>query len=483
LAVEWGSRQQERQIARTDLWRAWSQEFEAALDKLRGLDPLMQPDEHTAALEKGLQLSREAAEPPDEGSRIATNALRARFESLDATITAMEKQLSVLYASATLADYLSEMDTFVQAFPNAKVTPAFQRILERRSAYQALLQPILTAPTDNSFWGRPASRRVEIRTNTEAWESVRTQLVAWEEDPRFVKISMLKTQDNRGTVAHYILEDFVPKEGVTISTPRTVTTYRIIIGARDPVPNFEGKEFDPFWLQRATEMPHCKVLDAFIGKIRFAQAVVAYELLLEETRSLLNNTSVPALLRMDRARELIPAIQKLGPEQARPLLERLGADLLAFDNSIHWLCLGHPHYKLASDKAATALRSLDLGLATLTASKQWKPADLRVEQRPPIWLGFFQGDGQKVVRKTNFDKVPEIWVIRVQDGQPRILIAGSMEGETPVWTLKPEPGEPFFTPKDHQTTRNVWLSLKESGSPLTLQEITGDPAWPANLTE
>jgi hypothetical protein len=235
-------------------------------------------------------------------------------------------------------------------------------------------------------------------------------------------------------------------------------------------------------LSLAKRMPHCAEVHAVVAAIRSAKPTSGYQRLAEQAVSLSDNTKVPAILRLQLVKEMTEGLVRLAPPNVKPYLESLLFDLNTTDTSIHWLCVTHPQYGMASQTAESSMRTARITLLRLQADKHWAALDVEFSLRTPLWkaAASFEGSGIEV-KEPKPSK--EFWVVRMVDGKPRILIAADSGSLEKGWIIKPEPGEPIFMPSNGQSTRDAFTRIRSAGTKLSTEELTSDPAWPANYKD
>lgn len=476
-AANWREASQLREQHIRQQWNEWETKARQELSSL---------DETPNELEAFTQKRNEVAEVlqsrpefPGEASAAVYAELESRYENWLQDRMGEEEQLNRISETENLRDYLLELETFITAYPEHEHVSMMKRILERRSMYEDFMVPISLASADNPFWGEVSRRSVAGAVEPEVWKEVRDEVASWDVDKTLVNVYSFVDQGRTGFVLGPL-----PNLQVVGSTHKfQLNFYHPASGKQETVPEFAETEITAHFLRRAVQQAECKMANEIFAKLKFTDAGSAYSTLFTESTRLISNTSLNAIYRLDLGKYLLEQLAIIAPDAVKKEIERLHARMDAVDNSLHWLCMGHPQYEIAHSAAGRICQEVTEGLNHLQGTPLDQQLDRISSSKNPVFVGFreFTSEEKVVVNPPKGRK--EVWLIRETGGQPTLYIYGFMTGEGAVYNLPLEPGEPMFAAEDGATTVERLKPILRRFPDAKMKDIRNRPDWPANIPE
>jgi hypothetical protein len=479
LASSWAKRKADRRGAIQDAWDAWTVEMNR---RLGAMDAAQSGGDATAvsnAISGAREALSKAPELPDAADSKIVGQFSERISRVEGLGKEAGEQLARIRTAASLPAYLDAMDVFAKAFDRDVRVPAIRKVLELRQPLEALLETP-AASASNPYWNRAKARQSALAADSTKWTTIRDQILEMEEDDRLVSLFEFQTVPLPGTTNVFFIQG---QPGAGADGRSQVMSYAVANGARDKEPNFVMQPWNPLYTPRLVRMPHCAVIDKLIAELRFGKPENGLEILLQQTDAWLSREDVPSILRAGVGAELLAAMKEIAPASSAESLESARLSLEVVGDSIHWLCRGHPQYAVASKTASEAVASARMAVGSLLRNREWKPVDTAALLRSPQWVACAGLDGPGIEMKGKAAG-RELWVVRLIDGKPRILILADPGADgTTRQRLQLEPGEPIFAPMDGFLTRDILTNLRKGGNKLATTEILADPAWPANCAD
>lgn len=458
----------------------WSEWETKARQELSALDETPnEPEAFTQKRNEVAELLQSRPIFPGEASAAVYAELRSRYENWLQDRMDEEEQLLRISETKNLRDYLLEIETFLTAYPEHEHVPMMTRILERRSMYEDFMVPVALASVDNPFWGGISSRSVRGSVEPDVWREVRDEIASWDVDKTLVNVYTIVDKGQP-----YFVLGPLPNLQVVGSTHKfQLNFYHPASGRQETVPEFTETEITAHFLRGAVQQAECKMANDIFAKLKFTDAASAYPTLLTESTRLISNTSLNSIYRLDLGKYLLEQLAIIAPDSAKEEIERIHARMDAVDNSLNWLCAGHPQYEVAHTAATRICQDVAERLNHLQGTPLVQELDRVSSLKKPVFVGFreFTSEEKVVVNPPKGRK--EVWLIRETGGRPTLYIYGFMTGDGAVYNLPLEPGEPMFAAEDGATTVERLRPILRRFPEAKLKDIRNRPDWPANIPE
>lgn len=481
LQMNWSEIQENRQRVQRDLWRSWDAEFQPLVTRLESLHPQENESEIEEVLAAIRTMQLDVPEPHSETAAESLKNTLARIERARGKIGQLEEQLERILNAETLADYLREMEIFAGAYPTDPLAELMKPVLANKEHYLAFMTPPLQADTDNPFWGPLVQRQEGFETDQTEWTKIQQAIVGWSRDDRMVNIREITYwAANPYRRVTGIIEGPIQNDTPGGARTTDVNFFELVQNDRRSTPRFELTSIPNEDLRNARLLSYCKDIDEFVQSIRFADSSTAYHTLLTKSQDFLKLETVPILLRVELGSSLMRMLEALAPESHKQHFQTTLSILSQADMTLSWLCTKHPHYAAAERNGRQLIGNMLSTFNKLLSARVWAPYDQIHIQNNPIWYGFRSLDGASFPRKSN-QVASEVWVVRMDNGKPKIMTAIVRVNNSTQTLLRPIPGEPVFAPGHRKTTNETFENFKNVNSTLTESDLRREPSWPSNF--
>ncbi|MBF0100501.1 MAG: hypothetical protein HQK77_06290 [Desulfobacterales bacterium] len=405
--------------------------------------------------------------------------LNVKLEAIQLALQLKTKQIQSITDAQRFSDYMKELKSYAAAFPADLFTQSIENIVDKEPLYNSLLLKQRGDVAD-PFWYSGFQLLDKIKNNASKLKAFTKQLAnekwlvdLWEmtfirnKKKVYFEQAPQETRDSLG-ILNYLGILYNPSPS-------------------DNQPEFIRKELATALFDAKTLKPlnHCKYVLNLINTLTLSEPEDSYQVMLSQMEKLMNENFSPVLKAYIMELLITALIDLIGEENAQEWKTVL-TDLNTIDKDIHWLCVENPKIDISINQANAILDRYFNKKKMISVQKaQLKILSLSLN-RPIQWIGYIALDNTQEIIWKHSVKSKEVWVIRVIDQKPKIVLA--QEFRNNEWKRSPDvvhyvPGEPVFFPDSVKTSREI---LKEVFSEFQLSNdvrITIPSAWPVNITE
>ncbi len=407
--------------------------------------------------------------------------IRERMSHIEADVASRRTQLNAITNSMSLRGYLSELATYVKAFPNDPVAKRLATVPSLAPAYLDVVSPP-SASVSNAFWGRTTViMKAHEANRLSMWPSVKQSILSLGDDKTMVELWSAECEVRGAWLAVFF--EGVPKKEYEGGMPVYSGSAYVPV-PRDREPSFGTQTFKGIQLRNAKRMVHCEYVAGLIDAVRLARPIEGDSVLIQQMTALARNGEIPGLLRLRLLDFLVGEFAKVVGDDAIPEWKSFRGELKSIDPDVSWLCMANDPAGAANKKAMDIIDrefiSADLPAGYAAAMAMRKAAVARNVKF--VGYGDFSGRGTMVW--LGGGQPDEVWVIRTEQGvQPKILLAQEVLAGTTHTYKTVAAGEPLFAPGGGPTTRELLGQIKAKTGCRATGRIDLGCAWPDNLRE